>query len=485
MNRVVVLVGLVAALTLGTRSASAQLVGIWVGPQCKLNTKHPLVNSAQVYLKTATQAKKPEERDQNLKDAERVLKQAVNEGQAENPGIWYFFGRYYLLVDDVAGADSAFQKTETLSKGQKEAVDCSDDIATQRDQAWRPIIQGAAQAMQQGDMPAAAVGFRRAHTINPKDPIATYYLANILINEGQLDSAIAYYEKTVPLATGDTAQVETLETSVFNLARLHHQMEHWPQAIEWYTKYRKIKPGDRQALTGLAAAYEGGGDKTKASAVYDTIMSQSDSMSAIDMFATGISLFRAQNLEMAARAFELTLKKNPYFRDALFNLCSTYLSLGSTKDTATSRKVGERMLPAARRLVEVDGQNQNTIKMLALAFQYLNQQDSVFNMLQKAEELPFEVTVVAFQPTAGQTPPTSYSLKGNVRALGTQVESQMQTMRDSIGKDSTRLALIQTNLSTGKDPKTGRALVRGYQESVRKPKARTGKTNHRLQDAPG
>src|SRR5512134_3369908 len=100
MNRVAVLAGMAAALTLGAADASAQLAGIWVGPQCKLNTKHFLVNSAQLYLKNATQAKKPEDRDRNLTDAERVLKQAVSGGQAENPAVWYFYGRYYLLVDD-------------------------------------------------------------------------------------------------------------------------------------------------------------------------------------------------------------------------------------------------------------------------------------------------------------------------------------------------------------------------------------------------
>src|SRR5262245_37159162 len=128
MNRVVALAGLVAALTLGTHDAMAQLQGIWVGPQCKLNMKHPAVNSAQLYLKTATQAKKPEERQQNLTDAARVLKQAVAEGQSENPAIWYFFGRYYLLADDPEGADSAFTKTLSLAKAQKDAADCTEDV---------------------------------------------------------------------------------------------------------------------------------------------------------------------------------------------------------------------------------------------------------------------------------------------------------------------------------------------------------------------
>ena len=55
MNRLAVLVGVTAVVALGTletRDANAQ-AGLWIPPACKLNTKHFLVNSAQLYLKNA------------------------------------------------------------------------------------------------------------------------------------------------------------------------------------------------------------------------------------------------------------------------------------------------------------------------------------------------------------------------------------------------------------------------------------------------
>ena len=57
MNRLAILVGVSAALALGTGEATAQ-AGIWLPPACKLNMKNALVNSAQVYLKNAMQATK-------------------------------------------------------------------------------------------------------------------------------------------------------------------------------------------------------------------------------------------------------------------------------------------------------------------------------------------------------------------------------------------------------------------------------------------
>ena len=99
----------------------------------------------------------------------------------------------------------------------------------------------------------------------------------------------------------------------------------------------------------------------------------------------GISLFSSGDLDRAAQAFQAVLKKSPYYRDALYNLASTYLSMGSTKDTtipqaqrdATVKKIGEQMVPIAKRMVEVDGYNRNSLRMLAVAYQYVGQQDSV------------------------------------------------------------------------------------------------------------
>src|SRR5260370_42407313 len=110
MKRSAMLVGVIASMALATVEARAQ-AALWIPPACKLNTKDFRVNSAQLYLKNATQAKATDQRATNLRDASRVLNQAVTEGgQADNPAVWYFFGRFYLLAQDMVGADSAFNR---------------------------------------------------------------------------------------------------------------------------------------------------------------------------------------------------------------------------------------------------------------------------------------------------------------------------------------------------------------------------------------
>ena len=142
-------------MAVGAKEAAAQLAGVWIPPACKLNIKNALVSSAQVYLKNAFQAKAVEQRRANLKDANRVLTQALSEGQAESPAVWYFLGRYYLMVEDMAGADSAFKKAEKVQP------DCKDDIQQYRRQAWVPEVQAAADALNKNDLETAKV-FARA-----------------------------------------------------------------------------------------------------------------------------------------------------------------------------------------------------------------------------------------------------------------------------------------------------------------------------------
>jgi len=86
---------------------------------------------------------------------------------------------------------------------------------------------------------------------------------------------------------------------------------------------------------------------------------------------------------LAAKAYEIGLVKNPYARDALYNLSAIYFLAGDTS----------KLLPLVQRLYAIDPMNKNTLAKLFGAWQLLGQKDSVLRYLQVAEALPFEVTV--------------------------------------------------------------------------------------------
>src|ERR1043165_10015153 len=108
------------------------------------------------------------------------------------------------------------------------------------------------------------------------------------------------------------------------------------------------------------------------------MLARGDSVPMLDMFGAGIALFKSGQYDRASNAFQAVLKKNPYYRDALYNLASTYLSMGSAKNDssmtpaqkeARSKQIGEQMAPVAKRMADLDPYNRNSLRMLALAYQ--------------------------------------------------------------------------------------------------------------------
>src|SRR5262245_46841656 len=163
MKRLAILVGVSAALALGTGEATAQ-AGIWLPPACKLNTKGNLIGAAQSSLKNATQAKDATQRATGLRDAKKSLDQAMTDAASDKTATQYFLARYYLMAGDLASADAAFN--EAL----KGAPDCKDDIEQQRRNAWVPEVQAAADALNKQDLDGAKTHFRNANAIYQGDP---------------------------------------------------------------------------------------------------------------------------------------------------------------------------------------------------------------------------------------------------------------------------------------------------------------------------
>src|SRR2546422_7682524 len=120
-----------AALCSGLSAAPASLwgQGQWVPPQppCDLPAGHFKVTGGVLYLKNA--AEKPNQRDQQLAQARKVLTEAIaQDHQEKNPAAWYYLGRYYFEVSDARGTDTAFARALALQPK------CADDIRGYRSQ---------------------------------------------------------------------------------------------------------------------------------------------------------------------------------------------------------------------------------------------------------------------------------------------------------------------------------------------------------------
>jgi tetratricopeptide (TPR) repeat protein len=397
-------IGTVLALPfLWLQPISAQTRG-WVPDDCGLKTSHYLVNSAVLYLRTAANTRFNDQRQRMFNDARTALLSALDKRETENPAVWYYLGRYYYETGDLPGLDSAFGHAQRL------APQCQADIQGWRRRAWVPVLNNGVERIKEGDHDAAITLLHQANAIYDGEPPGFYYLAHIYGTKGDHDSAIVYFGRAIQVArdsanrSNEQAQ-QLLRDAMFNLASTYQMQNKYDSAVVWYVEFRKIEPGDAQAMTRLADALGQAGREPEALAIYDSVLARKDSMAPIDLFHAGVAMFEAKRLAQATEAFEAGLARNPYYRDALFNLANTYLSMANEADSvkgpavaARKKELGEKMSPVVERLVQVDPLNERARQLRAAAFQLRDIPDSTLAALEFRQTMPFDVTISQFVP---------------------------------------------------------------------------------------
>ena len=420
-----------AAASIGVTS-SVRAQGEWVAARCDITPGHYLVTSGVLYLRSATTTQFADQRQKDLRDALRVLSQALTSGgQQKNPAAWYYLGRYYIAMRDAAGADSSFTRAVALAPA------CAADVDGWRRQMWVPLINAGVAAWQAGNVDSAATTFRRANQLYSGEPTGFIYLGTLLANSQQPDSAVKYFKGAVQAAQ-DPKYAKERRDALFNVARVYHAAQRYTDAAAAYRDYLAAYPGDIQATAGLASIDARLGKRDEARALYGQIIERADSAEASDLFAAGREVLAGiasppdsaavkgrcredakgaspaltahqvavrcdsvmaatvktydasvhSDYAVVAQALESGLKKNPYNRDALFTLSGIGALMG---DTA-------RALGAGLRLYGIDPLSRASLRIIAQAWKLEGKSDSTLRYLQLADSLPVDVAVTSFIP---------------------------------------------------------------------------------------
>jgi len=469
----------------------------WTGPRCELKPGHFLVNGGTQYLKAATEARFEDQRAKDLQDAQRVLTQAVTTGgQEKNPAAWYYLGRYYILVSDPRGMDSAFTKAEALKP------DCKADIDIWRRYLWVPTFNAGVAAWQANNTDSAIASFRRANALLPNDPTGYKYLATLFYNSGQSDSALHYFRRTAEVAAKDPKLTQDRKDALYNLGRIQHSLQRWPDAQATYTEYLTLYPNDAEVLAALGSVHMQRGNKDSAFAIYRQIIAKSDSMSFVPLLRTGVEISQSvpnepdtgaagtscrtqartvrpalttarirarcdsvtkemyrvhaqgsrDAYELSAQALDASLKVNPIYRETLIHRTNVALGL---QDSATA-------LAMARRLIAVDPMNRTSIRMMAFAQQLNGKVDSTLHYLRIADStLLADVTVSQFDSTE-----TGRDFKGiitNVRTTPNRpfklVFDFLNAKNEVIVTDTVEVAAIQAGQGQAFELKPAGAMI--------------------------
>ncbi len=365
-------------------------------PSLKFRSNFRL-NGAMQHLTTAEASNFPDVKRGRLNDALKVLNDAAQNGGADAFSLWYMFGRVYLDQGDLAGADSSFNKAAALAPSDQ---GCKDEMDRLRHNAWVPLQAQAATLIQDQHYDSALAVLRKSNLIYRSDPGGFINMASVYMAQQKEDSAAMMYQMAAHAGTGPE-RANLRSTAAFNAARLYQRANRFPAAESAYREYIAMKPNDMEARGSLAQLMNEMHRPAEASAIYDSMLANADSLDSFGAFSIGVALFRQayadsapgdaaarrNKYEQSAHAFEVGLHKNPYYRDALYNLTNSYLG---ANDTA-------KVLDAAQRLTAVDSMNRQVLTLLARAHQMNGHRDAVVATLSRRDSLPIEMTFRGFQ----------------------------------------------------------------------------------------
>jgi tetratricopeptide (TPR) repeat protein len=360
------------------------------------------LNGASQHIAQADGASYADTKVRMANDALRALNESVQIGASSGADpftTWFLFGRAYLILGDLPGADSSLTKAAALAPTDPP---CQEEIKRLRKNAWIPLQQAAVGQIQTQSYDSALVLLRRANLIYRDDPGGYLNMAAAFLSQQKDDSATVAFRMAVH-AGNDPARADLRSSAALNAARLLARNHQLMAAESVYREYVAMKPHDMAARSALATVLSSQHRPAEAAAVYDSILSNADSLDSFQLFDTGASLFnlavadsaradsaqRRSFFQRSARAFEASAHKNPFYRDALYNLAASYLAGG---DQANAVQTGKR-------LVAIDSLNQASWQRLGDAYRDValsyNRQDSILRARRDSLPLAAQYAVTA------------------------------------------------------------------------------------------
>ena len=162
-------------------------------------------------------------------------------------------------------------------------------------------------------------------------------------------------------------------------------------AISAYRDLVMAYPTSLEAALTLAGLYSQSGRSAEALSALDGYFARAGDLEADTLFTLGERLVHARLFAPSIKAYTLGLRKNPYHREALYNLATAYVAIRDSADAVAT----------ARRLLAVDPLNRAAIRVMAQAWDAAGRRDSARQYQARADSLPVDVTVSSFVPDSG------------------------------------------------------------------------------------
>ncbi len=352
-------------------------------PLCPLTLRGNL-RDAQNKLRDGHEESNEEKRARALDESMQITLGAI----ITDPGsaaAWYLLARNYLVRGDLAGADSAFTKVEQLQP------DCDIDTRQYRQSAWMQLANAGIEKQQAGDSDSTLILLRGASQIFRGLPHVFENMGILFANNGMVDSAAFYFKKALDVSRGDSTLITNRNSSALNFALMNQRLGRHDEAIATLREFLSWNENDTDARRSLAYSFREAGMTDSANVIENSLVSEFasmdlDSLSFIDLMAVGVTQFNAEKYDQAAMIFTKLMERNPWSRDAVYNLANTLLAL---EDQV-------RLTEVSKHLIEIEPLNEDAYRLLGQGYRDRSQ-DSLVAIAEQLVGLPVHVEITGFQ----------------------------------------------------------------------------------------
>lgn len=399
---------LVVALLVAPVAAQAQKPG---------NTLQ--TRSATLYLDQAEKAQNPADKQKFLKQALDMALEGVAKN-AGNPKSWFVLGQVHAAQGNALGADSAFDKAETMWP------EYAKETEQPRFRAFATAFNEGVAAIQEKNNQVAIAKLEAANAVYGKRPAASLNLGSLYVSMNQLDKAGAAFQHALEILRGPERKAlneaeakqwaQWEEAAAFNYAQILASTGKYDEAVKAYQDYLAGNPGNLTAKSSLAEVYVRMGKQEEASKVFQELLS--GDLSDDEFFQVGVGLFRGNQYAPAADAFRKAIAKNPSSRDAHYNLAQAiYSQVQDLEDkrakagAAEVKTIDAQLKPLYEELQVItqktrtfDPNNRTVLALLARGYRGMADVDvkaatdwknRTLEVMKTHQDLPFEVSDVA------------------------------------------------------------------------------------------
>jgi len=350
----------------------------WSVPDCGLNKGNFLIGSSATYLSSGYSTSDSEKKARLFTNARNVAIEGIEKGQAGASGAWYFLGRAYLQLGDLQGADTALARAQSL------APECAENIQLLRRNTWVALLNAGNGFLKDENTDSAEILYRQANEIYQGEPNAYSSLGVLFVNAGQQDSAIVYFQKAVTAAGDNPKYAEGRDVAAYNLAAQLSNAGRWKEAVAAWQQYLKWKPDDLDAKKAYARALRADGQPDAAAELERALIQEGGAeLPVSDLMTAGVNFFRDSNYTEAAATFARVVKREPWNRDALFNMGNAYLGALD----------GPGVVKAGEALVAIEPMNEKSMQLLGQGYQLEKDQKKIVQVFTDVEAMAFNLDI--------------------------------------------------------------------------------------------